>query len=86
VVVEGTCQPPWHHPHHLIQSLSLPLSKTNIFSFGDLELGLKIKILVFFRGKNFSPFMRQRTMSSPFGFTIHKFIMSFLLSKNGLCM
>jgi hypothetical protein len=46
----------------------VPLSRINIISFGDLELGLKLKILVFIWKKISFLFMRQVTMSSPFGF------------------
>jgi hypothetical protein len=66
----GTGQPTWDHPHHLIQSFSLPLSKTYIIRFGDLELALKIEILVIIFEKDFSLLMRQVSMFSPFGFSI----------------
>jgi hypothetical protein len=64
-------------PHHLIQSLSQPLHKISIFRSGDLELGLKIKILEFFCNKNSSLLMRKITMSSPLGFLIQNFLVCF---------
>jgi hypothetical protein len=74
-------------PHHLIQSLSLPLSKTNIISPGSLELPPKIKFLLFFYIKKFLSLHEARNHV----FTVWIFNpiishMFFCLSKNGLCM
>ena len=71
----------WDHPHHLIQWFSLPLSKTYIISFGDLELALKIEILIIISEKNFSLLMRQVSMFSPFGFSMQWFLVCFFICQ-----